>query len=72
MTGVVPHSLSGKVLVTAYIAEDHGRDRQYIGARMRVGERNVVVAGCFDVNRASEVGRPIFEAIDDVTPLFRR
>jgi hypothetical protein len=45
----------GKVLVTAYIGEDRGKDRQYVDARMRVGQRKVVVAGCFDVNRAPEL-----------------
>ena len=44
MNSHLNHRAAGKVLVTAYIAEDRGRDRQYIDARMRVGGRNVVVA----------------------------
>ena len=57
------HRATGNVLVTAYIGEDGGRDRQYIDARMRIGERSVIVAGCFDVNRASELAVPIFSAV---------
>jgi hypothetical protein len=51
---------SGKCLVTAYIANDQGRERQYIDLRTRVGQRNVIIAGCFDVN---------FFALNDARPL---
>jgi hypothetical protein len=71
MNSYLNHRSSGKVLVTAYIAEDSGRDHQYLDARMRIGERNVVVAGCLDVNRASELAGPIFAALADAVPLFR-
>jgi hypothetical protein len=59
----------GKALVTAYIARDQGRDRQYIDIRVRAQQRNVVVAGCFDVNRADELAKPIFYALSDAKPL---
>jgi hypothetical protein len=59
----------GKALVTAYVARDQGRDRQYIDVRIRVHQRNVVVAGCFDVNRADELAKPIFYALNDAVPL---
>ena len=60
---------SGKVLVTAYIARDQGRERQYIDVRLRVGNCNVVIGGCFDVSRASELAKPIFFALNDALPL---
>ena len=55
----------GKALLTAYIARDRGRDRQYFDARIRVRQRNVVIAGCFDVSRADQLARPIFYATPD-------
>jgi hypothetical protein len=58
-----------KGLVTAYIAEDHGRDRQYIDLRIPVGDRKIVVAGCFDVDRADEFVAPIVGAIQNATIL---
>jgi hypothetical protein len=60
---------SGKYLVTAYIANDQGKQRQYIDVRTRIGQRNVVIAGCFDVSRADELARPIFLALNDVRPI---
>jgi len=60
---------SGKALVTAYIAHDQGRDRQYIDVRIRTRQRNVVIAGCFDVVRADQLATPIFYALNDATPL---
>ena len=59
----------GKALVTAYIARDQGRDRQYIDVRIRTLQRNLVIAGCFDVNRAGELAKPIFDALNDAIPL---
>ena len=59
----------GKALITAYIARDQGRDRQYIDARVRVRQRNVVIASCFDVNRADQLAKPIFYALNDAKPL---
>jgi len=52
-----------KGLVTAYIAEDDGRNRQYIDLRTRVDGKNIVVAGCFDVRRSDELAAPIFGAL---------
>jgi hypothetical protein len=62
----------GKALITAYIARDQGRDRQYIDVRFRTRQRNVVVAGCFDVDRADQLATPIFYALNDATPLNNR
>jgi len=66
------HRTTGKALVSAYVGEDRGRDRQYIDARMRIGQRNVIVAGCFDVSRADELAAPIWLAMSDAAPLFRQ
>jgi hypothetical protein len=63
------HRSFGKALVTAYIARDQGRERQYIDVRLRVRDRNVVVGGCFDVSRAEDIAKPIFFALNDVLPL---
>jgi hypothetical protein len=52
-----------KGLVTAYIADDQGRERQYIDLRIPVRGRKMVVAGCFDVLRAKELAVPIFSAL---------
>lgn len=52
-------------LVTAYIAEDGGRERQYINLRIPVRGRKAVVAGCFDVSRAAEFAAPIFAAMQN-------
>jgi hypothetical protein len=60
MNSQLNHLATGKVLLTAYIGEDCGRDRQYFDAQMRVGQRNVIVAGCFDDNKADELVVPIF------------
>ena len=62
----------GKALLTAYIARDQGRDRQYIDVRFRAQQRNVVIAGCFDVNRADQLAKPIFYALNDAKPLNNR
>lgn len=56
---------TSKGLVTAYIAEDQGRDRQYVDLRIPVRSRKVVVAGCFDFRRAGEFAAPIFAALQN-------
>src|SRR5262249_44750057 len=61
-----------KALVTAYIARDQGRERQYIDVRLRVRNRNVVIGSCFDVNRAEELAKPILFALNDALPLGAR
>ena len=55
-----------KGLVTAYIARDQGKERQYIDLRTTVRGKRVVVEGCFDVERASERAAPIFSTLQDV------
>ena len=69
MSSHLNHRSSGKALVTAYTARDQGRDRQYIDVRIRARQRNVVIAGCFDVNRADQLAKPIFYALNDAVPL---
>ena len=58
-----------KGLVTAYIGEDQGRNRQYIDLRISVRGRKVVVAGCFDVKRAHDLAAPIFAAMQNAAIL---
>ena len=52
-----------KSLVTAYIAEDQGRERQHFHLRIPVRGRKLVVAGCFDRARSDELAASIFAAI---------
>jgi hypothetical protein len=61
-----------KGLVTAYIAWDHGRERQYIDCRTSVRDRKVIVAGCFDVGRKDDLAQAIFWSISDAGPIDRR
>ena len=56
----------GNRLMSPYIAEDQGRQRQYIDYRMLVSGRKWVVSGCFDVARASDFARPILDAVRGV------
>jgi len=69
MSSHLNHRPFGKALMTAYVARDHGRERQYIDVRLRVRNRNVVIGGCFDVSRAEELAKPIFFALCDAFPL---
>jgi hypothetical protein len=50
----------GKTLVTAYIARDNGIERQYLDVRKSVRGVKTVIAGCFNVDRADDLARPIF------------
>jgi hypothetical protein len=59
----------GKALVTTYRAKDKGMERQYIDIRTRIGQRNVIVAGCFNVDRAAELAKPIYWALSDARSL---
>jgi hypothetical protein len=52
-----------KILVTAYIVDDQGRERQNIALRMRVRGSNLVIMGCFDVDMKDQLAAPIFDAI---------
>jgi hypothetical protein len=52
-----------KQLVTTYVAEDAGRERQYIDVRLSAGGRRLVVGGCFDVDQATKLAMPIWLAI---------
>jgi hypothetical protein len=69
MSSQLNHGPFGRALVTAYIARDQGRERQYMDIRFRTRQRNIVVAGCFDVNRADNLAKPIFSAMNGARPL---
>jgi hypothetical protein len=58
-----------KGLVTAYIAQDQARDRQYVDLRIAIRGRKVIVAGCFDVKRADQLAGPILSAIQNAVAL---
>ena len=65
MQAVLQETDVGNRLVTAYIAEDQGRERQYIDFRMPVAGRKWVVSGCFDIARAADLAKPIYDALHD-------
>ncbi len=69
MSSKLNETLALKGLVTAYIGEDQGRERQYIDLRISVRGRKVVVAGCFDVKRAQEFTAPVFAALQNAAVL---
>lgn len=63
-------SLNGattKVLLTAYIANDNGIDRQFVVARLQRSGRKYVVMGCFDVDKADQLAKPIWAALGSVS-----
>lgn len=49
-----------KGLVTAYIVEDGGKERQFIALRFSAGNRKMVAMGTFDVDKSKELAAPIF------------
>src|SRR5215470_808384 len=57
----------GPGLMTAFVGRDQGRDRQYMDARIRVGDRNVMIGGCFDIRRKDDLAAPIFWAVQEAT-----
>ena len=63
MSSHLNETSAGKALVTAYIARDQGKDRQHIDTRIPVRGRKVILAACFDVDRASELASPIYAAM---------
>ena len=56
-----------KILVTAYIVNDQGKERQNIAFRMRVRESNLVIMGCFDIVMKEQLAAPIFDAMQNFT-----
>jgi len=36
-------------------------------ARIRVGDRNVMIGGCFDIRRKDDLAAPIFWAVQEAT-----
>jgi hypothetical protein len=56
-----------KILVTAYIVNDQGKERQNIALRMRVRESNLVIMGCFDIAMKDQLAAPIFDAMQNFT-----
>jgi hypothetical protein len=65
MSSHLSETARGMGLITAYIANDQGRERQYMDLRIRVGERNVLICGCFDIQRKDDLAAPIFWAMQD-------
>jgi hypothetical protein len=58
----------GTCLLTAYVARDQGRERQYMDLRARVRDRNICVGACFDIAHAKELSAPIMSALFDARP----
>lgn len=56
--------LSG--LVTPFIVEDDGRQRQFIELRFSVDSKKMVVQGTFDIDRSKELAAPIFGTIQNI------
>ncbi len=63
MSSHLSETSSGAGLMSAYIARDSGRERQYMDARVNVGGRKVVIGGCFDVQRKDDLAVPVFWAV---------
>jgi len=53
----------GKGLMTAYIAHDQGRDRQYFDLRLRIRQSNAVIGGCFDIARKDDVAPAVWQML---------
>jgi hypothetical protein len=65
MSSHLSETSRGAGLVSAYIARDGGRERQYMDARISVGGRKVVIGGCFDIQRKHDLAAPVFWAVQD-------
>lgn len=50
-------------LVTAYIANDQGKERQFIAVRMKVKGRKVVAVGIFDIAKKDKLAAPVFNIL---------
>ena len=50
-------------LVTAYIAEEDGVERQHVDARMMSRNKKLVLGCSFEVGRAEELARPIMNVL---------
>jgi TPR repeat protein len=55
-----------KVLITAYIAEDNGLQRQFIAVRFQIGFKKVVAIGNFDIARADIFAKPILKTLHTI------
>lgn len=53
-------------LVTPFIVEDSGKQRQYIDLRFTVGSTKFVARGTFDVERSKELAAPIFGILQNI------
>ena len=58
-----------KGLVTAYIAMEEGKERQFIALRIKVKNRKLVAVGIFDVAEKDVLAAPIFNAIRNMVVL---
>jgi hypothetical protein len=65
MASHLSETSQGKALMTAYIARDQGRDRQYFDARLRIRGCNALIGGCFDIARKDDVGPAVWHALQD-------
>jgi hypothetical protein len=52
-----------KALVTLYITEDQGKERQYFVLRASANNRKLIVMGCFDVAEHETFASPILETL---------
>jgi len=66
MSSQMNNTPSGQGVVTAYVAEDQGRERQHIDARLSIRGRKVFLSGCFDIARADELAQPIVTVLRQV------
>jgi len=65
MESHLSETVRGKGLVSAYIACDQGRDRQYFDLRVKIRNSNVLIGGCFDIARKEDLAAPIWQAIQE-------
>ena len=69
MSSNLNHSGNLKVLVTAYIANDQGKQRQFIALRTKAKDRKIVAIGVFDVEKKEVLAVPIFNIMQNMVVL---
>lgn len=63
MSSKLNQSGNSKGLITAYVVEDQGKERQFIALRIKAKGRKVVAIGVFDVAKKEALAAPIFNAM---------
>lgn len=58
-----------KGLITAYIVEDQGKERQFFALRFKAKGRKVVAIGVFDIAKKEVLAVPIFNVIRNMVVL---